>query len=179
MKIFFVYLSLILMSFSAYASGKYDSVIYTNDSELAIDGWDAVSFFNNPTPSEGSDNWKTEYRGAIWLFSSEEYLKLFNNDPQKYAPAYGGYCAWAMSEGKLAPGKPGFWDIIDDRLYMNFSASTRKKFLASKYTMIRDADLQWPEIKKTLNREAELYAAILSNEKNLSMAYSSKRIIIE
>lgn len=151
MKKNIIYLSLMLIGFSAFASGKYDSAVFTNDSNFAIDGWDAVSFFDKNQPKEGSENWKAEYKEALWLFSSEENLKLFNNNPQKYAPSYGGYCAWAMSGGKLAPGKPEFWDIVDDRLYLNFSGSTRKKFLDSVDTMIRDADRQWPVIEASLN----------------------------
>jgi YHS domain-containing protein len=144
---------LISLSVLLYASGDYDSVIYTKESNIAVEGYDPVSFFQENNPIKGSQTWSTEYRGAAWYFSSEENLNLFTNNPNKYAPAYGGYCAWAMNEGKLAPGKPKHWDIIEGRLYLNYSSSTRKKFLADLDSMISTADTKWPEIKFQLAKK--------------------------
>ena len=150
MKIILPVVLLLLTGFAVYASGKYDSQIYTKNSNIALSGYDTVSFFTGSEPVVGNQVWKTEYKDAVWLFSSESNLNLFIEDPDKYAPAYGGYCAWAMSYGKLAPGKPKYWDIIDGRLYLNYSSSTRRKFLADIESMITNADKKWPEIKGNL-----------------------------
>lgn len=72
--------------------------IYTGFfSSKALDGYDTVAYFTSGKPVEGSKKFSTEYKGADWYFSSEKNLTLFVNNPEKYAPQYGGYCAWAVS----------------------------------------------------------------------------------
>ena len=149
MKTLFLGLLLIISVFTVYSAGDYESVIYTKDANLALDGYDTVAFFENNKPIQGSNEWKTIYREAEWRFSSEYNLNLFIENPDRYAPEYGGYCAWAMNEGNLAPGKPEHWDIINGRLYLNYSRSTRKKFLADLNSMIRNADSNWLELELT------------------------------
>ena len=136
--------------FSVFASGDYDSIIYMKDANTALEGYDTVAYFESNKAVEGSPEWKTVYKEAEWLFSSEYNLNLFLGDPDRFAPAYGGYCAWAMNDGDLAPGRPNLWDIIDDRLYLNYSKSTRKKFLADINSMIRNADSKWPQVEEEL-----------------------------
>ncbi len=150
MRIIFILIFLVTIGITAYASGEYDSVIYTKRSDIALAGYDTVSFFLDESPEKGNKKWQTEFRNAVWYFRSEKNLNLFKDNPKKYAPAYGGYCAWAMNDGKLAPGKPKYWDIIDGRLYLNFSASTRRKFLAEVESMIKNADSKWPGIETEL-----------------------------
>jgi YHS domain-containing protein len=153
MKILFLMIFLTTLGISIFASGKYDSPIYTKKSNLALEGYDPVSFFESTEPMLGNTSWQKEYKGAIWYFSSEKNLILFSEDPEKYEPAYGGYCAWAMNNGKLAAGKPEHWDIIDSRLYLNYSSSTRMKFLNDLDSMILNADSKWPEIEAELLEE--------------------------
>lgn len=150
MKTLLLSLLLVLSVFKIYASGDYDSEIYIKNSNLALDGYDTVAYFKNNKPIKGSIQWNTIYREAEWYFSSESNLNLFKANPAIYAPEYGGYCAWAMNEGKLAPGKPEYWDIIEGRLFLNYSRSTRKKFLADLDSMISNADSKWPNIKLLL-----------------------------
>ncbi len=142
---------LVLSVFSIYAAGDYDSIIYVKDANLALEGYDTVAYFKNNKPVKGSNQWKTIYKETVWFFSSEKNLNLFQENPDIYAPEYGGYCAWAMNEGELAPGKPEYWDIINGKLYLNYSRSTRKKFLADLDSMISNADSKWPEIKIQLS----------------------------
>lgn len=146
----FLILFMVVLGSVVFASGDYESVIYIEDADLALSGWDAVSFFEGDKPKEGDDLYQTDYMNAVWLFSSERNLELFKSNPEKYAPAYGGYCAWAMSDAALAPGKPEHWDIINDKLYLNYSVSTRKKFLADPANLIDSADQNWPAVKSQL-----------------------------
>ncbi len=155
MKTLLLSLILLLAVSEIYASGDYDSVIYIKNTNLALDGYDTVAYFENDKPVKGSNLWKTIYRKAEWYFNSEYNLNLFKENPAIYAPEYGGYCAWAMDDGKLAPGKPEYWDIINGRLYLNYSSSTRKKFLADLESMIKNADSKWPDIE-TMLLEKEL-----------------------
>lgn len=140
---------LTLLAAGAAALSGEDGLVYTTRSGRAIDGWDAVSFFEG-TPREGEESWQTAYKGAQWLFSSQENLALFLEDPEKYAPAYGGYCAWAMSQGYLAPGRPRHWDVIDGRLFLNYNGSTRRRFLKDTGGLIGEADGNWPEVSAGL-----------------------------
>ena len=154
MKFLFLGVLLIIPVLVIYASGSSEREIYIKKGNLALEGYDPVAYFESNKAEKGSSEWKTVYKGAEWYFSSKINLNLFVSNPEKYAPAYGGYCAWAMNGGKLAPGKPKYWDIIENKLYLNYSKSTRKKFLADIDSMIRNADSKWQEIEKKLS-EAE------------------------
>lgn len=152
MKILLISLIFILSVSAIYASGDYDSKVYVKDSNIALRGYDPVAYFEFAKPVKGSNQWKTTYKEAEWYFSSEINLTQFMKNPDIYAPEYGGYCAWAMNEGKLAPGKPEHWDIINGKLYLNYSNSTRKKFLADLDSMISNADTKWAEIESEITK---------------------------
>lgn len=141
-----------LSVFTIYASGNYDSVVYIKEANLALEGFDTVAYFESNEAIKGSNEWKTRYKEAEWHFSSESNLNLFVANPDNYAPEYGGYCAWAMNDGDLAPGKPVLWDIIDDKLYLNYSKSTRKKFMEDLDLMISSADSKWPIVEQLLSQ---------------------------
>ncbi len=88
---------------------------------VAIKGYDAVAYFRQGAPVKGSPAFKQQWMGATWLFSSAEIRDLFAADPDKYAPRYGGYCAYAVSEGHTASIDPEAWKIVDGKLYLNYS----------------------------------------------------------
>lgn len=118
--------------------------IYTGFfSNKAVSGYDTVSFFEG-TPAKGSSSFKTEYKGADWLFISQANLDKFLADPEKYAPQYGGYCAWAIAEkDDLAPGDPEFWTIVDNKLYLNYDNSVQKKWEKDIPGFIETGDKNW------------------------------------
>lgn len=115
-------------------------------SDKAIRGYDTVAYFTENQPVKGSDEYALEYNGATWLFSSAENLALFTENPEKYAPQYGGYCAYAVSQGTTASIKPELFTIHDDKLYLNYSRSINDKWLADKEAYIESADENWPAI---------------------------------
>lgn len=117
--------------------------VYTGLVEgTAVGGYDPVSYFSG-TPVEGSENFTLQYRGATWRFSSAENLATFETDPEHYAPAYGGYCAWAMAQGSLAKGDPQYWEIVGDRLYLNYDAGVQRKWQGDKPGFIEKANAKW------------------------------------
>ena len=119
--------------------------IYTGYfSDLAIKGYDTVAYFTQGEPVKGKDKFSTEYQGARWLFSSQQHLDLFVDGPQKYAPQYGGYCAYAVSQNDTASIQPDLFTIVDDKLYLNYSDSVNKKWSADKAGFIKLADQHWP-----------------------------------
>lgn len=113
-------------------------------SDEAIRGYDTVAYFTQGKPVKGKDEFSTEYNEATWLFASQEHLDLFLADPEKYAPQYGGYCAYAVSQNTTASIKPELFTIHNGKLYLNYNESINNKWLADKDNYIVDADKHWP-----------------------------------
>lgn len=128
----------------AYAGAK---PIYTKGrANLALGGYDPVSYFNTNAPKKGDANYTTQYKGANWNFISQENLDAFLSTPETYEPQYGGYCAYSVSIGKLVKGDPTLWAIVDDRLYVNYNRNVHKRWMARTAVMIERGDAQWPSI---------------------------------
>ncbi len=88
---------------------------------IALDGYDPVSYFDNK-PQEGSESIRTIYKGITYLFSSQNNLTKFKSNPDKYEPAYGGWCAYAMGEsGEKVKVDPETFKIIDGKLYLYYN----------------------------------------------------------
>lgn len=115
-------------------------------SDKAIRGYDTVAYFTQNKPVEGKEEFSTEYMGATWLFASKEHLDLFTENPEKYAPQYGGYCAYAVSQNTTASIKPELFTIVDGKLYLNYNQSINDKWLKNKDNFIVEADKNWPAI---------------------------------
>ncbi|GGA09558.1 YHS domain-containing (seleno)protein [Neptunicoccus cionae] len=117
--------------------------VYTEDS-IAIDGTDTVAYFSLGKPVAGSRAHSVDWNGSTWLFASAENAATFSSDPEKYAPQYGGYCAFAMARGYVAPTEPEAWTIVDGKLYLNFNLEVRTKWQADIPGYIKKADGHWP-----------------------------------
>lgn len=128
--------------FSASAAG---SSIYA-EGGVAIDGTDPVSYFKQGKPIAGSPDITHEWNGATWRFSSEENRAAFAATPQAYAPQYGGYCAYAVSEGYTASTVPDAWKIVDGKLYLNYSRSVQRRWEKNYSERIVNADKNWPSV---------------------------------
>lgn len=115
-------------------------------SSLAVSGYDTVAYFTEGKPVEGKSELETEYKGATWRFSSQENLDLFKKDPEKYAPQYGGYCAWAVAHNSTASSDPESWEIVDGKLYLNYNASIQEKWSPRKDELIPRANTNWPKV---------------------------------
>jgi len=112
----------------------------------AIRGYDAVAYFTENKPVKGSKEFTFEYQGAKWLFASQANLDLFESTPEKYAPQFGGYCAYAVARGSTASIKPKFFTIYEDKLYLNYSESVYKKWIKDKDDYIKKANNEWPKV---------------------------------
>ena len=113
---------------------------------VAVDGSDVVAYFTQGAPVAGDPAITHEYMGATWHFSSAANRDLFAADPAAYAPQYGGYCAYAVSQGYTAPTVPEAWSIVDDKLYLNFSTSVRSRWERDIPAHIAAADANWPAV---------------------------------
>ena len=117
-----------------------------NNNGIAINGYDPVAYFTEGKPVEGGGEHTSEWDGSTVLFSSAENKAMFDADPEKYAPAYGGYCAYAVSKGYTATTDPGAWSIHNDRLYLNYSKSVRALWSLNKNGHIESANANWPSV---------------------------------
>lgn len=129
---------------TAYAAK--DPVYTALFSSNAAGGYDVTAYFSENKAVEGSKKYSTEYNGARWLFASQENLDRFLADPEKYAPQYGGYCAWAAAQGQTAKGDPEHWSIHDGKLYLNYDAEIKQQWLSDKVNLISEADKHWPTL---------------------------------
>lgn len=112
---------------------------------VAIRGYDPVAYHTEMKPVKGEPAYAHEYNNAIWQFTSDENLKLFRDDPDRYAPEYGGYCAYAMSKGYVVSTDPAAWTIDRGKLYLNYSLGVRKTWLKDVPGYVAKADVNWRE----------------------------------
>lgn len=96
-----------------------ETTIYTDTNGRALQGYDAVAYFTVGEPKQGDPEISSEWSGATWLFATTEHREMFEADPKKYAPAFGGHCALGSMLGANLPGSPKRWRIENDRLYIN------------------------------------------------------------
>lgn len=119
---------------------------YASDG-IAIEGYDPVAYFTQGKPVRGTAEHSLEWSGVTWHFSNRSNRETFRENPDAYAPEYGGYCAYAVSQGSLASIDPQQWTIRDDRLYLNYSFWIKTQFTRSIESHIRSADQNWPELR--------------------------------
>ncbi|MFQ6551940.1 YHS domain-containing (seleno)protein [Aestuariibius insulae] len=113
---------------------------------VAIDGTDPTSYFTAGAPVAGDDAYSLKWQGAIWRFASAEAQDMFEMNPDRFAPQYGGYCAWAVAEGYTAPTVPEAWRIEDGRLYLNFSRRIQRRWERDIPGNIARGDANWPRV---------------------------------
>jgi len=113
------------------------------DNAVAIKGYDTVAYFNNGKALKGSESFPFPWHGMTWYFSTKENRDLFAAGPEKYAPQYDGYCAWAMTEARKAITDPEVWKIVDGKLYLNCSRAAYEKWSKDIPGNIKKADANW------------------------------------
>lgn len=124
-----------------------DPINKTSDG-AAIKGYDPVAYFKDGKPVRGSREFEHVWMGAKWYFSNAEHKDLFIKYPEKYAPKYGGYCAYAVSLGTTADIDPEAWNIVAGKLYLNLSEKIRDRWNKDITGNIKKADENWPNMLK-------------------------------
>ena len=136
-------IALSLLSLTAHA-GEF------NDHDgIAIKGYDPVAFFKDNKPVRGNDDLRFDYKGSTFVFASQENRAAFASDPERYAPQYGGYCAFGTARGYKADIDPSTFTVVDGRLYLNYNRQVQKDWAADTARFIREADARWPTVRKT------------------------------
>jgi YHS domain-containing protein len=122
--------------------------IYKDNHGIAVSGYDPVAYFKEGKPVKGSPSFTQEWMGATWQFASADDRDAFRSSPEKYAPQFGGYCAWAVSHGHTAKTDPDAWKIIDGRLYLNYDKDVQKKWQQDTNKYIEEGNRNWPKLHK-------------------------------
>jgi YHS domain-containing protein len=115
-------------------------------SRTAISGYDAVAYFTDGRPVRGTAEHRTTYQGYEYRFASAEHLAAFRADPARYLPQYGGYCAWAVSQGYTASADPTNWRIVDGKLYLNYNDEIQRRWEGDIPGHISNANANWPGV---------------------------------
>ncbi len=137
----------IFLSIGAPSLAEAKGEIYKNSGGVAIKGYDPVAFHREGKPVKGSKKYTLEWKDAKWRFASAENRDLFKANPETYAPRYGGYCAWAVSEGYTASVDPeNAWSIVDGRLYLNYSVEIKQRWEKDIPGHIKKANANWPGV---------------------------------
>ena len=130
-----------------FAESKADP-INKDGSGVAIKGYDPVAYFTQSKPVKGSSTFTYQWANSTWWFASAEDRDEFVRNPEKYAPQYGGYCAYGVSQGHTAPIDPEAWTIIEGKLYLNYSKGVKKTWSEAIPKHIDEANRNWPGLHK-------------------------------
>jgi YHS domain-containing protein len=115
-------------------------------SSTAVAGHDPVAYFTEGKPVAGKSDFTHQWKGVTWRFVSAKNRDLFKAKPETYAPQYGGYCAWAVSQGYTAKGDPNHWKIVDGKLFLNYDANVQRNWEKDIPGHITNANRNWPKV---------------------------------
>lgn len=120
---------------------------YVDQDGHAVDGYDVVSYHTGAEPVPGDPEIAAQYNDVTWLFASAANRALFLEDPERYVPAYDGHCAWAASRGYKARTDPQAYRVVDDVLYMNYSARIQRRWERDIPGFVERSEANWPDIE--------------------------------
>jgi len=123
------------------------NIPYCNTNGIAISGYDPVAYFLDQKATPGLATHTLTWSGSLWRFSTQAHLDSFKMAPERYAPQYGGYCAYGLSENHKSPTDPDAWTIIDNKLYLNYNMKIKGYWSKDIPGRIQAADLNWKELK--------------------------------
>lgn len=137
--------AIFMIGFSAFASAGADTETDANNVILA--GHDAVAYFTENKAVEGSAKFTASYNDAIYRFSSAKHRDMFKANPAKFAPQYGGFCAYGMTFGKKFEIDGKAFQVVDGKLFVNKNLSVYQEWKKEIPTNISEANDQWPTVK--------------------------------
>lgn len=119
-----------------------------NKRGVAVKGYDVVAYFTDGKAVKGNEAHTFEHAGVKWQFASADNMNAFKANPEKYAPQYGGYCAYGVAKGATYDIDPDAWKIVDGKLYLNYSTGVQKDWNKDIPGYIKTADANWPDVLK-------------------------------
>ena len=124
---------------------------FVDNKGRAIRGYDTVAYFTENKAVKGESNFTYEWKHGTWYFSSQANLELFKANPEKYAPQYGGYCAYTVAIDKLVPIDPTQFTILEDKLYLNYSPRFQRRWNKNRAGYLADSEKNWPALIAKIN----------------------------
>ena len=115
-------------------------------SNVGASGYDVVAYFTDGRPVRGAQQFRTTHNGTEYRFASAEHLALFQAAPARYLPQFGGYCAWAVSQGYTASADPRQWRVVDGKLYLNYNAEIQQRWAQDVSGNISRGNANWPSV---------------------------------
>lgn len=116
---------------------------------VAVHGYDPVAYFTVGKATPGKAEFVAVHEGATYRFASAENLAAFKADPARYAPQYGGWCAYGVAQGVKADGDPNVWKVVDGKLYLNVNPDIGRKWSQDIPGYLKRSEAAWPKIKDT------------------------------
>lgn len=126
------------------ALGAEKVLVNTDSSGVALQGYDPVAYFTDSKPVKGDPAHTSMYRGATYRFANAEHHAMFEADPAKYEPQFGGYCGYAASINKVSPIDPNYWEILDGRLVLQHNQKAWNLWHKDVAGNLVKADANWP-----------------------------------
>jgi len=120
------------------------TLVNTDRKGVALEGYDPISYFTDGKPMKGDSKIEATYNGALYHFVSQAHRETFEKSPSKYAPAYGGYCGYAASIGKVRPASPLVWSIVDGQLIVQHTKGAAELWEKDVPGNKAKADKYWP-----------------------------------
>jgi YHS domain-containing protein len=145
MQRLFALMSVVCLA-SVLAAAKDKQLVNTDTNGVALHGYDPVAYFTEHAAVKGEDRHRASYNGATYYFASDANKKLFQRDPAKFAPQYGGYCAMAVSMGQLEDADPTMFVVHQDKLLVQRNEKAHQMFMSNVDANHRRADQQWPAL---------------------------------
>jgi YHS domain-containing protein len=128
--------------------GQTKSLLNLDKNGLAVQGYDPVAFFTESKPVKGKMEFKSVHEGATYYFASAEDKALFDKEPAKYEPAFGGFCAYGVSRNKLVEIDPEAFQVVDGRLLLQYSKGVRNDFNKDTQGNLSKAKANWPALSE-------------------------------
>jgi len=145
-RLIVVAVATMLFALPAAAGELRSPEIWTDPQGRALKGYDAVAYHLERRPVRGDEVYSLEWKDATWLFSTAENRDKFAADPERWAPQYGGYCAWGIAKDRTVGVNPTIFRIFDDKLYLNLNMKVHKEWLYNRRVFIDIANEKWPDV---------------------------------
>ena len=142
---------MLMFSLSVWAAPPINTLknsVFGGKTDTAINGYDTVAYFTQNKPVKGEDSFVFEWKGAKWKFASQANLDLFKGNPEKYAPQYGGYCAYGVAKDNLVKVEPDKFTVLDGKLYLNYDDGVQKDWNKDRAGYIKLADAKFQDLLK-------------------------------
>jgi YHS domain-containing protein len=121
--------------------------VNTDATGVVLHGYDPVAYFTEGKPVAGDEHFSADFGGGKYLFSTDANGDAFVANPAKFAPQYGGYCAFGVAMGHKFDVDPGSFKIVDGKLYLNLNPQVLKKWSADITGFIQKSEANWPKIR--------------------------------